>query len=103
VEYVNSVIETTQPEVPLLIAAGHDHSLQVHRDGTGRFHVVSGAGSTSKVDRVRKLDTSLMSVAAPGYMRLDANTDGTLRLSVTALDGKNTPHAVFETCITPDS
>jgi hypothetical protein len=103
VEYVDLLLETTQPEAPLLIAAGHDHSLQVHRDATGRFHVVSGAGSASKVDRVGKLDTSLMSVAAPGYMRLDSNTDGTLRLSVTAIDGKNTPHAVFETCITPDS
>ena len=103
VEYVDLLLETTQPGVPLLIAAGHDHSLQVHRDGTGRFHLVSGAGSASKVDRVRKLDTSLMSVAAPGYMRLDSNMDGTLRLSVTALDEKNTPHAVFDACITPDS
>ena len=103
VEYVDLLLQTTRPGAPRLVAAGHDHSLQVHRDGSGRFHIVSGAGSASKIDRVRKLDTSLMSVAAPGYMRLDSKKDGALRLSVTALDGKNVPHAVFEVCITPDS
>ena len=102
VEYIDLLLETTRPEAPLLVAAGHDHSLQVHRDEVGRFHVVSGAGSASKVDRVKKLDTSLMSVAAPGYMRLDSNTNGTLRLSVTAIDEENIPHTAFETCITPD-
>ena len=33
----------------------------------------------------------------------DANEDGALRLSVTALDEKDIPHAVFDVCITPDS
>jgi hypothetical protein len=103
VEYVDLLLQTTRPEAPILVAAGHDHSLQVHRDDTGRFHVVSGAGSASKVDRVRNLETSLMSVAAPGYMRLDSNGEGALRLSVTALDGKNIPRAVFEVCLTPDT
>ena len=39
-----------------------------------------------------------MSLEAPGYMRLDAYDDTTLRSTVTALDDDLEPETVFYTC-----
>jgi hypothetical protein len=90
---------TFSPGVPTLIAAGHEYSLQIHVDPLGMFHAVSGAGSISKVDYVRRMTSDLMSLAAPGYMSLDAYDDTTLRLTLTALDHDLEPETVFYTCI----
>jgi hypothetical protein len=98
-EYIESMRAHFSPGVPTLVAGGHEHSLQIHVDPIGIFHVVSGAGSVSKVDYVRRLTSDLMSLAAPGYMRLDAYDDTTLRLTVIALDDDLEPETVFYTCI----
>jgi len=98
-EYIKGMRSIFRPGVPTLIAAGHEHSLQIHVDPLGIFHAVSGAGSISKVDHVRRMTSDLMSLAAPGYMRLDAYGDATLRLTVTALDDDLEPEIVFSTCI----
>jgi hypothetical protein len=98
-EYIEAMRSVFSPGVPALVAAGHEHSLQIHVDPLGTFHAVSGAGSVSKVDYVRRMTSDLMSLAAPGYMRLDAYGDTTLRLTVTALDDDLEPETVFYTCI----
>jgi hypothetical protein len=98
-EFIAGLRSTFSPGVPAVIAAGHEHSLQIHVDPIGIFHAVSGAGSISKVDYVRRMTSDLMSLAAPGYMRLDAYDDATLRLTVTALDDDLEPETVFYTCI----
>jgi hypothetical protein len=98
-EYIEAMRSIASPRVPTLVAAGHEHSLQIHVDPLGIFHAVSGAGSVSKVDYVRRLTSDLMSLAAPGYMCLDAYDDNTLRLTVTALDDDLEPETVFYTCI----
>jgi hypothetical protein len=87
------------PSHPTLVASGHEHSLQVHIDPTGVFHAVSGAGSSSKVDYVRDMRSDLMSLAAPGYMRLDAYADSTLRLNVFSVDQERESTLVFSTCV----
>ncbi len=70
------------------MAAGHEHSLQVHRDLMGMYYAVSGAGSSKKVDRVdAKYPTALMAEAVPGFMRLDAHEDGSLSLKVYGVRG----------------
>ena len=97
--YVDSAKQLFSPGHPTLVAAGHEHSLQVHVDPTGVFHAVSGAGSTGKVDYVRDMKSDLMSLAAPGYMRLDAYEDATLRLDVLAVDESQKSDLVFSTCI----
>ncbi|MBW2542870.1 MAG: hypothetical protein JRF15_12330, partial [Deltaproteobacteria bacterium] len=97
--YIESGKSLFAPNHPTLIAAGHEHSLQVHIDPTGVFHAVSGAGSSSKVDYVRDMRSDLMSLAAPGYMRLDAYADGTLRLNVFAVDEERESDLVFSTCV----
>ena len=95
VEFLTSV---EKPGTPALWAAGHEHSLQVHRDEKGDLHAVSGAASVDKVDRVEDVEGLLMGVAAPGYMRLDEYDDHTLRLSVTALDAEGRPSDIYQIC-----
>ncbi len=97
--YVEQLRGLFQPGVPSLVASGHEHSLQIHVDGVGVFHAVSGAGSVNKVDYVHKLASDLMSLAAPGYMRLDEHADGTLVLEVTGLDDHHVPKRAYYTCM----
>jgi hypothetical protein len=40
-----------------------------------------------------------MSLAAPGYMRLDAYADSTLRLNVFSVDENRRSDLVFSTCV----
>ncbi len=97
--YMRAIERTMRPTVPLLVAAGHEHSLQVHRDVGGAFYVVSGAGSKSKVDRIQDMPTLLMGLAAPGYMRLDVHADGAVLLTVIALDNDDERHPVHQYCL----
>ena len=99
--YVDNMLSTFEPGLPALVAAGHEHSLQIHAGRFGVLHAVSGAGSTKKVDYVRDLNSDLMSLAAPGFMRLDEYGDGTLTLTVIALDedDDNRAKRVYLTCV----
>ncbi len=61
------VMETRRP---LLYAAGHEHSLQVHELAAGpRFNVVSGAGS--KLTPVGHDKTTLFAIERLGFIELD--------------------------------
>ena len=40
-EYIRAAKELFSPGHPTLVAAGHEHSLQVHVDPSGVFHAVS--------------------------------------------------------------
>jgi hypothetical protein len=97
--YIDDVRRIFRPGMPTLVAAGHEHSLQVHVDPTGVVHAVSGAGSVGKVDYVRDMNSDLMSLAAPGYMRLDSYTDDQARLTVLALDDDMQRRFVYSTCV----
>jgi hypothetical protein len=80
------VYRASSPFSPLFFVGGHEHSLQVHRDILGVYYLVSGAGSTKKVNRVENLDTVMMAEALPGYMRLNVHDNGALGLTVLAAD-----------------
>ncbi len=97
--YIDSAKAIFRPGMPALVAAGHEHSLQLHVDPTGVMHAVSGAGSASRVDFVRQMNSDLMSLARPGYMRLDSYVDDKLRLDVLALDDDMQRRFVYSTCI----
>ena len=56
---------------PLVYAAGHDHLLQAFEGPTARYTVVSGAGSTHKVEGVKRGAPWLFARGERGYMRLD--------------------------------
>ncbi len=96
---IDAVKQIFRPGAPGLVAAGHEHSLQVHVDPTGVMHAVSGAGSVDKVDYVRTMNSDLMSLAAPGYMRLDSYVDEKVRLTVLALDDDMERRFVYSTCV----
>jgi hypothetical protein len=97
--YLERTRALISPGHPTLVAAGHEHSLQLHIDPDGVFHAVSGAGSTHRVDYVREMKSDLMSLAAPGYMRLDVYDDASLRLNVLAVEDDARSKMVFSTCI----
>jgi hypothetical protein len=97
--YLRAIDRTSRPGVPILAAAGHEHSLQVHRDASDAFVLVSGAGSSRKIDRVNEAPTTLMGLAEPGYMRLDLHADGSLGLRVLALEGGEPRREVYSACI----
>jgi hypothetical protein len=98
-QYIESLKATFRPGMPTLVAAGHEHSLQVHVDPIGVMHAVSGSGSVKKVDYVRDANSDLMSLAAPGYMRLDSYADEQLRLNVYAVDDETKRKLVYSTCV----
>jgi hypothetical protein len=94
---VTAIYRATRPQAPSIFAAGHEHSLQVHRDIIGAYYLVSGAGS--KHDRVEPTDTAMMAEANKGYMRLDVHHDGSVSVDVLALrDGENA-ESVFRHCL----
>jgi hypothetical protein len=98
-DYVFAIYRAATARAPWLVAAGHEHSLQVHRDVLGMYYAVSGAGSTEKVNRVERMPTALMAAAEPGYMRLDAHAGGQLGLQVFAVDGDGAREPLYRACL----
>jgi hypothetical protein len=94
---ITTIYRATRPTVPLVFAAGHEHSLQVHRDFVGTYYLVSGSGS--KTTRVVHTETSMFAEATRGYMRLDVYGDGTLGLDVLALRDRKHAETVFSHCL----
>lgn len=96
---VRAVYRASRPRVPGLFVGGHEHSLQLHRDEVGAYYLVSGAGSTAKIERVEPMPTTMMSTARAGFMRLDVHQNGALRVAVFALDADDRPEKIFRHCL----
>lgn len=71
---------------PLVYASGHDHGLQVLTGSSARYFLVSGAGIYKHESPVKWLDNTRFAASDGGYMRLDALTDGRVRLGVIEVD-----------------
>ena len=97
--WIQAITDATRPGVPLLFASGREHSLQLHRDGFGSYYAVSGGGSAKKVRRVEPLDTAMLALAAPGYMRLDSHVGGALGLTVLAVREGEHSEPVLRHCL----
>ena len=84
---------------PLLYAAGHEHSLQVHEGVGSRYHVVSGTGIYGHTSNARWTDGTLYaSGSRSGYMKLEVQRDGRVRLAVVAVDAgaqRDVPFSMF--------
>jgi hypothetical protein len=68
---------------PLLYAAGHDHNLQVFKGPYAKYSVVSGSGTVDHQEGVGWKKETIYAEAAPGFMRVDVDRRGRVRLSVT--------------------
>jgi len=76
--------------VPLLWAAGHDHSLEVLAGGLAKFHVISGAGFVRAPTRVKCNAPGLVfGVEGNGWVVLDFPKDG----SAPRLEVREVPRA----------
>ncbi len=94
---ITAIYRATRPQVPAVFAAGHEHSLQVHRDMVGAYYLVSGAGS--KNDRVEATETAMLAEASKGYMRIDLHSDGSLDVDVLALRDGEQAESIFRHCL----
>jgi calcineurin-like phosphoesterase family protein len=70
---------------PLLYAAGHDHNQQVFQGPSARYSVVSGAGIVEHEVAVGWGKGAVFASPKPGFMRLDVDRGGRVRLSVTVV------------------
>jgi hypothetical protein len=68
---------------PLLYAAGHDHNLQVFKGPYAKYSIVSGSGTVNHQEGVGWKKDTIYAEAAPGFMRVDVDRRGRVRLSVT--------------------
>jgi hypothetical protein len=96
---LRAVYRAARPRVPGLFVAGHEHSLQVHRDEVGAYYLVSGAGSSGTIERVEPMPTTMMSTARTGFMRLDLHQNGAVRVAVFGLDEDGQPEKIFRHCL----
>lgn len=74
-----TVFQRTPPDV---YAAGHDHNLQVFDPTARPVVLVSGAGTSTGLRRVRLAPGSVYAASRYGFMRLELLRDGRMRLGV---------------------
>lgn len=71
-ELARQVKDALERHRPLVYAAGHDHNLQLFEaDENAWMHVVSGAGSAGKVERVTAVPGTIFAHAVSGFVVLD--------------------------------
>jgi hypothetical protein len=74
---------------PLLFAAGHEHSLQVLRGDGTQYQIVTGTGIYGHTSNVLWTDRTLFTAPErSGYVRLDVQRNGHVRLAVVVVDGR---------------
>ena len=71
-ELARQVEDALERHRPLVYAAGHDHNLQLFEaDENALIHIVSGAGSAGKVERVTAVPGTIFAHAVSGFVVLD--------------------------------
>jgi len=73
---------------PLLYAAGHDHNLQVFKGPHAKYSIVSGSGIVDHQEGVGWKKETIYAEAVAGFMRVDVDRRGRVRLSVTKTETK---------------
>lgn len=74
------------PDRPLAFAGGHEHSLQVLSGSSVRYDIVSGAGYWDHRAPVGRKDETLYAASASGFIVLDFQTDGRVRLAAVEVE-----------------
>ncbi len=73
---------------PLVYAAGHEHTLQVIDGASARHLLVSGAGVYNHESAVRKIDGTRFASSQAGFMKLEVEHGGRVRLSVLEVNAR---------------
>ena len=74
--------EAFGPRPPRIVAAGHEHTLQVISDTSIPTLLVSGSGYDNHVEPVAWREDTRYAASIAGFMRVDRLKDGRVRLSV---------------------
>ena len=67
---------------PVAYVSGHEHTLQVLKSKGKCFYLISGYGIETHSESLTAGDNTIFARLAPGFMRLDFLTDGSIRLGV---------------------
>jgi hypothetical protein len=86
---------------PLVYASGHEHALQVLRGGVARYQVVSGAGAHGHLSSVGRTKGTLFAASTSGYVRLDVDEGGRVRLTVVTVDRAGHASEAFAADLAP--
>jgi hypothetical protein len=73
---------------PLLFASGHEHNLQVLKGKAPKLLLISGAGAFGHVTQTAYTQDTVFASASSGYMRLDIEKSGRVRLAVITVDAE---------------
>jgi hypothetical protein len=84
---------------PSLVAAGHEHNLQVIKGGPARLHLVSGTGIYDHSGPAVAIRGTLFARRASGFARLDIPKTGRGRLAVITVDQTGRGSEVFSTWV----
>jgi hypothetical protein len=100
-----SLREAFSVKPPLLYAAGHEHSLQIHEGREGsRYHVVSGTGIYGHTSPVKRTRGTLFATGdESGYVKLEAQRDGRVYLSVVTVDAQGGRRIGYSMLLDTDS
>ena len=80
------ILRALAPHPPMLYASGHDHNLQVFKGPVAAYSIVSGAGTSGHESPVGWTSNTIYAVSRPGFMRVDVDRSGRVRLTVMAID-----------------
>lgn len=80
---------------PLAYASGHEHSMQLLVGVGARYQLVSGGGTWGHRTPVAPKDGTLYAASRSGYMRLQVQADGRVRLGVIFVDEDGTRREAF--------
>jgi len=102
--WIAATSEVLRRHPPLLIAAGHDHNLQILEAGeVAGAYVVSGAGSPDRVSTVTDVPSSIFAHAHPGFIVADVGRRDHKDAVVLRVIENGKEDAVFEMDVLPGS
>lgn len=96
-EMITAFTDAFREHPPLVYAAGHEHALQVIADDAPHYHVVSGAGYYHHTSPVKYIAGTLFAKAEAGYVKLEFQRDGRVRLGVIVANGDGTRYEAYAT------
>jgi len=96
-----SLAKVFEERPPRVYAAGHEHTLQVLEGRDVPWLLVSGAGYFGHSSPVGRLPETLFASSSSGFMRLDLDASGTIRLGVLVVDASGGSREAFARLLLP--